>query len=723
MLWVLVAAVVPSIVLLAVAAVRQRAESVERIEREVTSVAESSASVIAESVGQVRVVLSALAREEAIVAADPERCRKLFRDWQDGQPHLHELGIAAADGRLLASTLPEPEGVAAIERPWLQRALESGELSIGALSVDDSRAAPSIHFAVPVAARDGTRNVLFAAVDPGWLVAPVVRTGVPEGLVRTVVDAKGTVLVQQPEGEGWLGRSAAAAPNVAALLAGSHGLAELAGTDGVRRIYSLQPAVTTPGGGLFVAVGVERSLAYATADRGLIAALIGMVVAVGLSLAAAWFVADRTVLSRIRRMIEAARAIEAGDESIRVGDTGRDELAELAQAFDAAAAGLQSRAQGELDRQSRLRAIVDTAIDAIVTIDSKGVIESVNPATTRLLGYREDEVIGRKVDLLMPEPYRSEHDGYMRRYLTTGEARIIGIGREVVARRKDGTLFPVELSVTEFRLGSERMFTGMLRDITARKQAEDEVRRLNSELEARVEARTAQLEAVNRELEAFSYSVSHDLRAPLRHINGFVNLLRENLGPKLDERSSRHMATIQAASARMGALIDDILAFSRVGRAEMRRQQVDLEAVVRGAWDEVRADAGQRKIRFDLAPLPSIEGDPTMLRQVFTNLLANAVKFTREREEATIGVGSEEGEDGDVIVHVRDNGVGFDPKYAGKLFGVFQRLHSAEQFEGTGIGLAIVQRVVQRHGGTVGATSEPQSGATFSVRLPRRAPE
>jgi light-regulated signal transduction histidine kinase (bacteriophytochrome) len=262
------------------------------------------------------------------------------------------------------------------------------------------------------------------------------------------------------------------------------------------------------------------------------------------------------------------------------------------------------------------------------------------------------------------------------------------------------------------------MFTGFVRDITERKRAEDEIRQLNADLEKRVRTRTAELEALNGELEAFSYSVSHDLRAPLRHVNGFADLLQRYAREKLDEKGQRYLEHISDSARKMGELIDDLLMFSRMGRLEMGATAVDLNALVRETRDALVSEAPERVIEWHLSPLPEVQGDVAMLRLVFVNLMSNAVKYTARRARAEIAIDAMETDD-ETVLRVRDNGVGFDMTYAAKLFGVFQRLHSAEDFEGTGIGLANVRRIIQRHGGRTWAEGMVDVGATFCFALPR----
>jgi PAS domain S-box-containing protein len=360
------------------------------------------------------------------------------------------------------------------------------------------------------------------------------------------------------------------------------------------------------------------------------------------------------------------------------------------------------------EAEERMRSIVDHVIDGIITIDERGTVESLNPAAQRLFGYAAAEVVGQNVKLLMPEPYHSEHDGYLLNYLRTGQAKIIGIGREVVGRRKDGSTFPMDLAVSAFHLGQRRYFTGIVRDISDRKKAELELRQAADEL-----GRS------NLDLEQFAYVASHDLQEPLRAVAGCVQVLKKRYQGKLDERADDLISHTVDGVNRMQSLIEDLLSYSRVGTRGKAFEECQGNEILEQAVANLEAPIKETGAAVTHDPLPAITGEPGQLKQLFQNLLSNAIKF-RGPQPPRIHVAVRR-EMGQWVFSVKDNGIGMQPEYFERVFVIFQRLHTRTEYPGTGIGLAVCKKIVERHGGRIWVESEPGAGSTFAFTIADRS--
>ncbi|HKV82755.1 MAG TPA: PAS domain S-box protein [Candidatus Sulfotelmatobacter sp.] len=365
--------------------------------------------------------------------------------------------------------------------------------------------------------------------------------------------------------------------------------------------------------------------------------------------------------------------------------------------------------------EEKYRAVFQTASDAIVTANVDGQIVDFNPRAEAMFGYTKDEVEGKPLTALMPQRFRVAHRRGLERYHRTAQGHVLGKTMELFGLRRDGTEFPLQFSLASWTARSDVFFTGVLRDVTEHKRAEDAINALNEQ----IARRNSELVAINKELESFSYSVSHDLRAPLRAIDGFSLALLEDAQDKLAAEEKEHLHRVRAATARMGKLIDDLLGLARTARRELTRETVDLSRLAHEVVSQLRTSDPGRNPTVVIATSLVVEADRQLLRVILENLLGNAWKFTSKRADARIEVGVSK-RDPEQIYFVRDNGIGFDMKYAGKLFGAFQRLHDGSEFPGTGVGLASVQRIVHRHGGRIWAESGVGEGATFYFVLDAR---
>ena len=363
-------------------------------------------------------------------------------------------------------------------------------------------------------------------------------------------------------------------------------------------------------------------------------------------------------------------------------------------------------AEEERDRLFKL------SMDMLCVAGFDGRFKQVNPAWKQTLGWSDQEMLARPwLDLVHSDDQKATGEAW--------EELRKGLPMRAFENRylcKNGTYRWLSWNIIP--LIEDKVFFAVVRDITELKRAEEDLRTLNAELERRVLERTAQLEAANKEMEAFAYSVSHDLRAPLRAVNGFSNIVIRDYAAGLDPEAARFLKLVSDNAQKMGRLIDDLLAFSRLGRQSLRKQTVIMADLVQGTLMELREEKAGRRIEVRVGDLPACQADPALIKQVWVNLLSNAFKYTRRSETAVVEIGAQWAEAGSITYFVRDNGAGFDMQYAGKLFGVFQRLHREDEFEGTGVGLAIVQRIVQRHGGRVWAEGHLNEGACFYFTLP-----
>jgi len=436
---------------------------------------------------------------------------------------------------------------------------------------------------------------------------------------------------------------------------------------------------------------VEATRAESSAKWYRLSIGLGCLIAViGLS---AWL--GRDVLRSVDDLAVGLRRFGTGDFSHPVRVAGHDELADVARRANQMATSLERLGREHKRAEEKFRALLESAPDAMVIAGRDGRIALVNAETEKLFGYRRSDLVGAEAEVLLPERLRRRDGSNGADYFRDASAHAGGAPVELYGRRQNGAEFPIEISVSPIETDEGTLVSSAIRDITERKRIE------------------AALKLSNRELEAFSYSVAHDLRAPLRAINGYAIALTEDFGDKLGGDARGYLDRIAASAERMGHLIDALLSLARVSRANMKREPVDLTHLARATIAQLRTIEPARVVEFIAADDLRTNGDSQLLRALLENLLGNAWKFTSKQAAAQIVFGCERPDSMAPVFYVRDNGAGFDMAYAEKLFAPFQRLHTSDEFPGTGIGLATVRRIVERHGGRIWAEGSTGNGAVF----------
>ncbi|MBI3898524.1 MAG: GAF domain-containing protein [Gammaproteobacteria bacterium] len=763
-------AAVPLVALTIYNAVEVRANAVRDTQSDLLTVVKLAGDDLQNRVSAAEQLIVSLSQAPSVHKPNPVVCNRLLSALLKEYQTYSNLFVANAKGDILCSGSPLTKTINVVDREYFRAALHSARPVVGKPTIGRvvGQAVLPVAYAL-TNARGQPTGVVGASINLNSFARRILDKQLGPDAIFTIREHDGTVVVRAPEIDNVAGNATAPSP-ITPLLQNANGpaTAESIGIDGINRLYAFLPMFHN-GTGLWLVASVGKDALLLPHDRMFTQAMGALLLIVLLAGAGAWTWGDFAIRRPVTRLLKATRRICRLDYTARIhGPPLAGELGELARSFDEMAEALEQhaneaqRTREQLARRNRALKTLSECNQALVRAETEAeLLHSVSrliiehggyvmswiglsspESSVRIVAHAGFENAGisavsaaqhghtMAIDALHTRrqviDHRLAHDplfaGAKPRPPTAAITLPVNAGDETLGVLVIYTNEPSTFGTEEMQLLAELaadLGYGItnLRIRSARTQALEEIQRLNSELERRVQERTAQLEASNKDLESFSYSVSHDLRAPLRVIDGFSSILAEDYTAKLDDEGRRVIGIIRRNSGKMGQLIDDLLLFSRLGRNPINTSEVDMRTIV----DEVLAD-----LQVQIAgPTPAIQintilpvhGDRALLQQVWINLLSNAVKFSAGATEPTVTIASYP-EGNEHIYYVRDNGAGFDMRYYQKLFNVFQRLHGSDDFPGTGVGLAIVQRVIARHGGRVWAHGETNAGATFYFSLP-----
>jgi PAS domain S-box-containing protein len=628
-------------------------------------------------------------------------------------PLLLNFTLSSPAGHVLCSAQVASAPVYVGDRSYFQQAVALRRPVLSGLTLGRVVGRQVLLLAVPILAADGqVTSVATAVINPDPLTRGLSRLGA--ATVVALLDRHGVLASRFPSspavpvGSAWFGH-----PLVQFARAGGGAGAQMAGLDGVPRLYASRPIQYRGEPVLWAVAGVDAAALEELSRVGRLREL-GLVLLVAAAVVALAVMAMRPlVLARVRNLLGVAAQVAQGNHASRVPVGVRDELTPVESAFNGMLDALAADRAVLEASESRYRMLFEHSLDGVLQMDSDGLIVAANPAACRILGRTEAQLKGVHRSRLT-DPDDPRVDELLRQRQEAGQAR-----GELTLLRGDGSRIEVEVAARAYRDGQGRWQACIvIHDVTEQKAMQQRVLRLNRELEGRVAQRTEQLQVANRELEAFAYSVSHDLRAPVAVIRSFAEVLDEKEAVQGD-KNRHYLRRIRAAGLHMNELIDGLLALAQISRSQLEWTVVDLSALAREAAQE-QVELQPRPVQVDVAPGLHAMGDARLLRVVLHNLMSNAIKFSSRKAQPRVSFEVAVSASGEQAFCVRDNGEGFDPAQAHRLFVAFQRLHRTDEYPGVGIGLATVQRIVQRHGGRIWAEARPGAGAAFYFVLGAR---
>jgi PAS domain S-box-containing protein len=708
------AASLPFLALTAYLAIHVVTTSREHATEDLHRSAEVTINSLERVLTRLNVLLKGLSERELTRALDPARCDPaLLAVMRLNNDYTNVFTVDRA-GRRMCSAIKAPAATADHVDPtlYLEAAAARGAMVVSGPTLDEITSTWTAYAAMPLMEAGATKGAIVVGIDLKVLAQVLDPRTLPTAGVVSIVDARGKVVTRRPDTHYWIGRDASASEPHNLARGSSRAVYRAAGLDGVDRFWTFRPVPFTDWR-LFTGVHAEfvlqgpRGLALAILTASLLITLGGLYLSMRIA---------RRIAAPIRAIAAAAPTLGA-EGAAPLPASGPAEVVTLANQLNRMHEERLAVDRRLHEERARLEGLVSSAMDAVVTVDSSHRVVLFNAAAERMFGIDAAEAMGEHVGRFIPERFRARHDAHMAKFaearVTSRQMGAMGIVR---ARRENGEEFPIEAAISQVTVGTERYLTAIVRDISARVKSEIEMRELAANLEQRVVERTAELEAANAELQAFDYSISHDLRAPLGRIHGYADALLEDHGPSLPPPARGFLERIVAIARETEQMVTDMLALSTVSRREIVREEVDLGAMAASIVEGLRRAAPAREVEVVLQPGLVARADPGLARVLLDNLVGNAWKYCARRPGARIELGLEDTPRGRFFF-VRDNGAGFDPANAAMLFQPFRRLHTAAEFEGTGIGLATARRIVRRHGGDIWAESTPGEGATFYFTL------
>lgn len=738
MVMVLVA-VLPALGIILYTGVEMQRDALRDAKRNALATVHQEALSLESSVKGTRSMLTTLVEIPEVQTRNVQLCNRIFRSIVERNPNYTSLLAFGTDGLAFAASRPSPTTISAVDRKYFRDAMASKSFSVGEYNVSRATGKPIINYAIPVLTPSGEVSaILQAGYELDRFSELLRKQEWAEGVHLVVTDHQGTVLFQSGSGGNTVGRPDA--PQLFGKMKESPQDEDtFFSTDetGAKGFHAFKRLRLSPDAEpyFYVRAGFSEELIVAESNRLLLRNFLLMVAAGAVAmLLGAKFV--HRVTRPVQLLVETSSRLAAGSYDVELPESTYREIGRLNDHFQAMALAVRDRERQLQDRNEEMAAVEEELrqqVDEYVNsqdqlLAEKNKLETIFTCMGDGLSIQDLEyhvlfqndthrrMVGDADGGLCYELYEKRGticDGCPVQ-LAYGDGQVHQVLRTVPMA--DGDHY-FEITASPLRDGNGTVVAGieLVRDITDRKRVEAEISRLNSELEKRVGERTLQLETANRELESFCYSVSHDLRAPLRHMSGFSKILTEDFGDQVPLEAQRYLTKIYDASDRMGILIDDLLELSRFSRQEMHWEAVNLSALAQAIFQELRESSPERQVHCTIAEDVTVTGDPRLLRLVLQNLMGNAWKYSSGEVCAEIVFGTE-ARDGETVIFVRDNGVGFDMAYVHKLFTPFQRLHGVE-FEGTGVGLASVKRIILRHGGRIWAEGAVGEGAKFSFTI------